>query len=103
MSDYKSFIDCCKNGDLENAKLLVTKRNKQKGFNLSCENGHIKIAKWLYSLGVDINQCLFRYVCKNGHIEIAKWLHSLGVNSNIDFAFRCAFFNDHVEINPKLL
>ena len=66
-------------------------------------NGRIKMAKWLHSLGVNINaddDYAFGWACENGHIEIAKWLHSLGVNINAcnDYAFRWACENGHIEI-----
>ena len=37
------------------------------------------------------NDYAFRYSCINGHIEIAKWLYSLGgvdIHANNDDAFR---------------
>ena len=103
MSVSNQFLDCCENGDLENVKLLVTERNKQKGFYLACENGHIEIAKFLHSLGININSyndVVFVWACRRGHIEMVKWLQTLGVNINSidDYAFRCVCEDGHIEI-----
>ena len=50
-------------------------------FRLRCQNGHIEVAKWLYSLDkIDIHAFeddVFRYSCQNGHIEVGKWLCTL--------------------------
>jgi hypothetical protein len=51
-------------------------------FKLNCEKGNIKVAKWLYELGVvDIHaqdEEVFISSCRLGHVEIAKWLYGLG-------------------------
>ena len=50
-------------------------------FCLACQEGHIEIAKWLYSLGnIDIRSLdglCFRSVSISGNIKIIKWLSSL--------------------------
>lgn len=44
-------------------------------------NGHIEIAKWIYSLNKKINinteNETFKWACKNKQNELAKWLYSL--------------------------
>ena len=70
----------------------------KKGFTWNCKNGHLTVAKWLYSRGgVNIHaneENAFRLSCEYGHLTVAKWLYSLtGVNIhavNEDaFAFAC--------------
>jgi len=50
-------------------------------FRHSCENGHIDVAKWLYSLGnIDIhakNNHAFIMLDANKHYSVHKWLVSL--------------------------
>jgi len=64
------------------------------GVGLSCRNGHLKVAKWLYGLG-DVNihasdEHAFRWSCRNGHLEVAKWLYGLG-DVDIHVYNECAF------------
>jgi hypothetical protein len=55
-------------------------------FRASCENGHIEIAKWLYSLGgVDIhaaNDDAFRRSCERQRIESIIFLLHIDTNSS---------------------
>ena len=53
-------------------------------FTKNCLNGHLTVAKWLYSReNIDINakNKAFELSCQNGHFAIAQWLYSLG---NVD-------------------
>ena len=57
-----TFVDACKNGDIEKAKKMYSLGNinihadNEDAFKCSCTNGHIEVAKWLYSLGdIDIH------------------------------------------------
>ncbi len=59
---------------------LNTKWNNDY-FQCVCQNGHLEVAKWLYSLGgVNIhasNDYAFIYSCGNGHLEVVKWLKTI--------------------------
>ena len=50
-------------------------------FIWSCVNGHLEVAKWIYSLDkVDIHandDDAFRYSCEHGHLEVVEWLESI--------------------------
>lgn len=45
---------------------------------ISCKNGDLEIAKWLYSkfkyISKDIMNGIIYTICQNGHVDIAKWL-----------------------------
>ena len=86
-----SFINACRDGDLDNAKqLLLLNQNidihadDEYAFRYSCAYGHLDVAKWLWSLdqNIDIhadNDHAFRCSCGNGYIEVAKWLILIGI------------------------
>jgi ankyrin repeat protein len=66
--------------------------NNEKPFLLACKNGHIYIAKWLFTLSNIINSPVnininddeaFRQSCSNGFYEIAKWLIDISPEINI--------------------
>ena len=53
---------------------------------MACENGHLEVAQWLWTICSDEEQSAmlhakdnyaFCAACHNGHIEIAKWLFGL--------------------------
>jgi hypothetical protein len=107
-----SFINACKEGNLEKAINIYNKDNpnihaKDCAFRLSCKNGHINIAQWLYGLDDKTNihaldDYAFKSACKNGHINIAQWLYGLEDKPNIhaldEIAFRYACYYGHINI-----
>jgi ankyrin repeat protein len=52
-------------------------------FLSSCNNGHLKVAQLLWSIGsstIDIHangEYAFRWSCMRGHLEVAQWLWSI--------------------------
>ena len=48
---------------------------------------------------------LFEKNCQNGHLKIAKWLHSLGANIHVnnDEALRSSFARKHLKVAQWLL
>jgi hypothetical protein len=115
MSD--SFINACKEGNLEEAINIYTKHKPNihalddYAFRLACSQGHLNIASWLYGLEDKPNihafdDCAFRSACYYGHINIAQWLYGLKDKPNIhavdDEAFRYACKNGHIKITQWL-
>jgi hypothetical protein len=74
------------------------------GLSLSCITGHLHIATWIYSLGINITSNttdpLFIMVCMRGYFEIAKWLRSIGANIHNDnsSAFVQSCTHGHIKI-----
>lgn len=74
-------IDACKNGNLEMLKYLVEKdlfRDYDEGFLCAISNGHLNIAKYLYSLKPELfeykkNTCWVFYAAKD--MNIFNWLY----------------------------
>jgi len=64
-------------------------------FSITCENGHLDVAKWLYEIKPDIDisvyyEFAFKNSCKNGHLDVAKWLYE--IKPDIDIS--CIDIND---------
>ena len=73
-------------------------------FRWSSENGHLKIVKFLVSMGSDIHArkdyalALSSY---NGHIEVVEFLVEIGVDVDTlsgDYALKAASKNGHIEV-----
>ena len=85
------------------SKDLIVKANN--GFQWNCENGHLTVAKWLYSFnGVNIHandESAFRWSCQNGHLTVAQWLYSLGdvdIDARYGYAIVWSCRNGHLAV-----
>src|SRR5690606_4712919 len=72
---------CAKRGYLTLIKYFLpcSKRIHDDAFELSCSNGHLDIAQWLWDTFKDINvhaqnDWAFTHSCWNGHLDVAQWL-----------------------------
>src|SRR3989344_9332296 len=103
----QQFIAAFERGDVKTAKTLVAhvdiQAEYEAAFRWACYKGHLEVAKWLASQGVNIHavdEDAFRRACCNGHLEVAEWLVSQGVNIHAydEDAFRWACHNGHLEV-----
>ena len=105
-----SFKEACRRGDLKLAKeiydrnCVVINYDIEYAFQWECRNGHLEVAKWIWSLdGVDHtkDEWAFRWACMNGHLETAKWIWSLGgvdYHALDEYAFRYACYYGHLDV-----
>jgi hypothetical protein len=96
MDSIGKFIECCKNGKLFEAQTLLANNKidihdyNECAFRVSCNNGHLDVAKWLLSLEsvhgkIDIhaiNDCTLRWSCCSNRLDVVKWLLSLDKFNN---------------------
>ncbi len=92
----KRFLLLCYDKQFEKAKLFYDSNpgnirlyEYRYAFEKSCVNGDIEFAKWIWSLGEDIDirmngDMVFRLSCMNGHLEVVKWLLTLCNNYEIE-------------------
>lgn len=91
------FLNACKYGKLKWAKYLYYNYEidihscNEYAFKISCCNGRLKIAQWLFDLSLDMKspidihingEDVFILSCKNGHLNIVKWLFNLSLTIN---------------------
>lgn len=90
------FAKACEGGKMEMVQWIYNDiegvdigYNSYESFKRSCYKGNIKIAKWLYYLGIDLKVCKkvetinvldisFYLAGINGNIELLEWLYELG-------------------------
>ncbi len=64
---------------------------------MASANGHLKIVKYLVSMGTNIHwrqEKYFRSACSNGHLELVKYLVESGVDiyAKNDYALKVGIF-----------
>jgi len=74
-------------------------------FTITCANGKLDAAKWIYSFGgkpsSGVHNYAFLLACNNGKLEVAQWLYSLGfvnIHHQNDRAFKVAHENMKVNV-----
>lgn len=90
-------------------KNCIHSQNIYYVFKMSCINGNLEVAKWLYGMNnflINIhanNDYIFRKSCLGNHINVAKWLLTLDHLDNFDICynyndtFRQACINNNLE------
>lgn len=86
--------------DLAKAYMRTTSFNinskENEAICLACQEGHLKMVKWLYSIGGTLdsqNNWCFDIGISRGNIDLLKWIYSLGkinIHDNNDYMFRIA-------------
>jgi len=103
----KIFISACANNCLTILRNLehkiMIKKVINKGLRKTCENGHLKVAKFLVEKGADIHihdNCVLVTACENGHLGVAKFLMDKGVSIRAfnDCALWRTCSNGHLEM-----
>jgi hypothetical protein len=111
-----AFILSCECGNLELAKCIVdinenNKKNEyyqknlinvnnELAFRQSCKFGRIDIAKWLYSLGVNIHvddNYVFYQSCISNDLKMIRWLNSLSIVMQYDL-FRISLMEGSLDV-----
>lgn len=92
----RKFQIACENGDLIKALNILDKNptiniavDDNYAFLSACEEGHLKVAQWLYELNHkqvyppnNKFDNTFVLACTGGHLEMAKWLFEISKNDN---------------------
>lgn len=114
---YQDFLTCCKNGDINNCKILykqqkISDSKLRDCFKTACRYGNLNIAQLLYRLNFRISSIffdVFRLACGYGHFNVIQWLYTVynndkTINSSVDKrrlfneCFKTTCENGHIEI-----
>jgi hypothetical protein len=87
----------------------LSREDKSNFFMSSCEEGHLEVAQWLWSISketIDIHvrcEYVFRLSCGYGHLDVAQWLWSISnetidLHASIELAFRMSCRNGYLEV-----
>lgn len=103
MNKIFQFQKACERNDIEAAKIFFNPEYAEWGLRAACEEGHLKIAKWLVSLGANIHmkeELPLRLACIEGYLEMVQWLVSLDadIHAHNDDAFISACKKNRIEI-----
>jgi hypothetical protein len=56
---------------------------------LACNQGHLRVAQWLFEMGADIRtkdiseSTAMLFACEEGHCQVAQWLFEMGADTDI--------------------
>lgn len=106
------FAILCSEGDISKVKLFYAENQKinlranhECAFRLSCKNGHLHIAQWLWNVSKEkikietYHYFAFRKACKNGHLNTALWIRQIGGADAVvenSYSFRKACSRGHL-------
>lgn len=73
-------LDACVRGHLSVVKQLIGKHdeNLHSWFLRACEEGQLKVAKWLFAQGARPPlHAVHRAACWRGYVQVARWIQRL--------------------------
>ena len=104
------FYSCCKNGDLEQLKYLIsigadTSDDDNRPLFIAVAHNHMDIVKCLLEEDADITDEVFTCTSKHGNLEMVKYFVENGadVTARDNYAVRMASKNGHLEMVKYLV
>lgn len=113
ISRNKEFYNACMTGNLKlaqqlyNVTVLINTVEIERIFRIVCSNGHLELAKWLYTIypKMDIsylNDYIFRHACSDGLLDVAQWIYEINPSCNLqacgNHAMRLACTHGHLPV-----